>query len=448
MLEIKGKYCKDIKIFTDNIEESALSTLYHIAELRPYGGKKIRIMPDVHQGVGDSVIGFSCPVGLNNDFISPSVVGCDLGCSVSCTFFNKGLTEEEIVLLEHSIKQKVAFGFDFQTTTLVTEKEIINRFQKAMDILCSRYPVFKNYALSFKCERDLEKWCDNIHMDYGRFLKSIGSVGGGNHYVEYDVNDELGKYAICVHCGSRNLGQKVYKYWNNLAKTGGISKTELKNIIEGVKKNNTDKKLLQEQIKKAKEEYLKDKVPDFLTGDCLMGYLVDVVLAQEYAKINHEYIHRIISDEYKKICKGSTDCGFIYTTHNYIDYDFNSKGTPNIMIRKGAIRSYKGEEMIIPFNMRDGIAICEGKSNEDWNCTAPHGAGRIMSRAKAKQTLSVDDFKKTMSDANIYTTTADITTLDEAPMAYKAKEEIVNLIQDTCKILYFMVPKMNIKAAE
>lgn len=177
--------------------------------------------------------------------------------------------------------------------------------------------------------------------------------------------------------------------------------------------------------------------------------MIDVLLAQEYARINHDVILKQVVEIYQEICSDAKIIDEIHTTHNYIDYDFKAiMGKPNMMIRKGAVRAYKGERLIIPFNMRDGLAICEGKSNNDWNYTAPHGCGRIMSRAKAKETLNVEDFMKEMADANIYTTTADATTLDEAPNAYKPYQEIVKLIEPTVDILYFMKPKINIKAAE
>ena len=286
-------------------------------------------------------------------------------------------------------------------------------------------------------------------MDFGVFMKSIGSVGSGNHYLEYDVNDELGKYCICVHCGSRNLGLKVFNYWNKIAKSMTISKEEMRMLTDSVKPKNTDKKKLNAEIKAAKEEYLSKKIPGYLSGDNLMGYLVDVLLAQEYARLNHEIIIEQVVDIYRKMAKGVSVVDTIHTTHNYIDYDLKAlMGKPNMMIRKGAIRAYEGERVIIPFNMRDGISICEGKSNEDWNYTAPHGCGRSLSRTKAHQQLNVEDFKAEMAAAGIYTTTADASTLDEAPQVYKPMEEIVKYIEPTVNILYFMKPMMSIKASD
>jgi RNA-splicing ligase RtcB len=318
-----------------------------------------------------------------------------------------------------------------------------------MDRLVSLYPKFADYAIYFNCEMDLEKWCAKVRIPYGDFMKSIGTVGGGNHFVEYDYNDELGKYCMCVHCGSRKLGLAVFNYWNKIAKSMTISKEEIKILEANVKEKNVDKKNLKNELVAAKEEYLSHKIPGYLSGKQLMGYLVDVLIAQTYAKINHKVINEQLLEIYRKMSDNAKPTDFIETTHNYIDYDFKALlGTPNMMIRKGSIRAYEGEKIIIPFNMRDGISICEGKSNVDWNCTAPHGAGRLMSRSKAFDSLNVEDFQKQMADAGIYTTTADKKTLDEAPDAYKPMDEIVKLIEPTVNILFFMKPKMNIKASE
>lgn len=436
MLEIKGKYCKDLKIFTDNIEETALATLYRIADYKAYDGSKIRIMPDVHQGDGDAVVGFSCPIDLENGYVNPQTVGCDIGCTVSLWTYNKPIAENKIAEFEHKIRKEIPFGFGINDKTKIDVKYLIKRFNKAINNLCSNNPILSEYAISFTKEKDLEDWCKRLNMNYGVFLKSIGSVGGGNHFIEYDINEELGKYGVCVHCGSRNLGIKVFSYWDRIAKSLCMTKDEMKVLTDAAKGKNNDKKKLQA----VKENYLKDRIPNFLNGEHLYRYLIDVCLAQTYTRLNHEVIHSQIADIYKKLSDGGKCIEEVYTTHNYIDMS-------DMVLRKGAVRAYEGELLIIPFNMRDGISICEGKSNEDFNCTAPHGCGRLMSRSKAKEVLNVDDFKKQMSDANIYTTTADNTTLDEAPNAYKSMDEIVKLIEPTVDIKYFMKPRINIKAS-
>ena len=442
MIEIQGKYCKNLKIFTDNIEDAALATLYRIADSRAYDGAKIRVMADVHQGVGDSVIGFSCPINIENGYVNPQTVGCDLGCTVSLCLYDKPILPDKIAEFEHKIRKDVPFGFEINDKSKITAKDIIKRFNAELRKLYSKCPILSDYAIEFKQEKDLEDWCKRLKMDYGVFMKSLGSVGGGNHYVEYDVNEDDGQYGVCVHCGSRNLGQKVFRYWDNIAKSMCVSKEEMRMLSEKVKAVNTDQRRLREELKEAKENYLKDRIPGFLSGEHLYRYLIDANIAQTYARLNHMVIHKQIEEAYRKTSDGGKPIDdVIYTTHNYIDMD-------DLILRKGAIRAYKGELCIIPFNMRDGIAICEGKSNDDFNCTAPHGAGRLLSRSKAKEKLNVDEFKSQMADAGIYTTTADRSTLDEAPDAYKPMSEIVGLIEPTVNIIRFMRPKMNIKASE
>lgn len=431
MIEIKGKHCKDIKVFTDNIEEAALASLHRIADLVPFDGKKIRIMPDVHQGKGNAVIGFSCPIDIEKGSVNPEYVGCDIGCTISAVFYSKPIPSDKIAEFEHRIRKVIPFGFNINDEKKVNPQTIMEAFNSHLHELVSCYPLFSEYIPMFKQEKDLEKWCRKIGVDYDVFLRSIGSVGGGNHFLEYDENNELQKYAVVVHCGSRNLGLKVFGYWNKLAKNTTVSRRKL------------------EEIKAAKEEYKDGKTTGFLSGPNLLNYLVDVCIAQAYAELNHKTIHSQIDEIYLEMSDGGKRCDEIYTTHNYIDYDFKAlNGRHNMMLRKGAIRAYSGERCIIPFNMRDGISICEGRSNEEWNYTAPHGCGRLYSRRKAKELLNVDEFKKEMRDANIYTTTADKNTLDEAPSAYKPKDEIVRLIDPTVKILFFMSPKMNIKSSE
>ena len=448
MLDIKGQYCKDVKVFTDNVEESALSTIYRIADCRAFKDKKIRIMPDCHDGKG-IVIGFSCPIDIENDHVNPEHVGCDIGCTISATFFDKPIVDDKMKEFEHKIRKEIPFGFDINDKSKIEWKRIAKAVNSAMERLCSLYPAFAEYAIYFTTEMDLENWCKRVRIEYGTFLKSIGSVGGGNHFVEYDVNDDLGKYCMCVHCGSRKLGLAVFNYWDKIARSMVISKEEMKLLEASVKEKNTDKSKMKEELKAAKEEYLSKKIPGYLSGENLMGYLVDVLIAQTYAQLNHEVINEQLVEIYRKMSDGGKPIDFISTTHNYIDYDFKAlMGKPNMMIRKGAIRAYEGERIIIPFNMRDGLSICEGKSNDDWNFTAPHGCGRALSRTKAHQQLNVEDFKAEMAAAGIYTTTADASTLDEAPAAYKPYEEIVKLIEPTVSVLYMMKPKMNIKAQE
>lgn len=249
MIEIKGKHCKYVKVFTDNIEEAALASLHRIADLVPFGGKKIMIMPDVHQGKGNAVIGFSCPIDIEKDSVNPEYVGCDIGCSISAVFYTKPIPSDKIAEFERRIRKVIPFGFNINDEKKVDPRTIMEAFNSHLRKLVSSYPLFSEYVPMFKQEKDLEKWCRKIGVDYDVFLRSIGSVGGGNHFLEYDENNELEKYAVVVHCGSRNLGLKVFGYRNKLAKNMTASKDELEEIINAVKSNNKDRRELENEIK-------------------------------------------------------------------------------------------------------------------------------------------------------------------------------------------------------
>ena len=450
MLEISGNYCKDIKVFTDDIEPTAVETLHRISDNKGYEGVKMRLMPDVHQGVGDTLIGMSYAVDIDNGMINVDSVGCDLGCSVSLTFFDRPIPTDKIVEFEHKIKREIPFGYYINEGLFWDKKELMKMMNLALDRLVARYPQFAPFCeFRFKDDRDVGSWLKKLRMDEKTYYRSIPSIGNGNHFVEYDSNDELGKYGVCVHCGSRNLGQKVFKYWSDIANNSDMPKQMQKELIARIKDEcKDDHYKIEDRLKEEKDKWRATRISGFLNGDNMKKYLIDVLLCQVYASFNHKEIHKKIKEIYKKVCGGEpTD--FINTTHNYVDYDYDSSdGRRMVMVRKGAVRSYKNERLIIPFNMRDGLSICEGKSNEDWLFTAPHGCGRIMSRAVAKESLSVDEFKKTMSDNGVYTTTADVGTLDEAPMAYKPMEEIVKFIEPTVDILYMMKPKINIKGTD
>lgn len=178
MLTLEGEYCKDVKIFTDNVEESALSTIKKIADSIAFKGKRIRIMPDCHDGKG-IVIGFSCPIDIEKDYVCPEHIGCDIGCRVSAVFFDKPLNDEDLKEFEHKVRKAIPFGFQINESKKVEPKEIIKRFNSVLDCMCSFYPQFAPYRIKFTDEKDLENWCRHINMDYGIFLKSIGTVGGG-----------------------------------------------------------------------------------------------------------------------------------------------------------------------------------------------------------------------------------------------------------------------------
>ena len=439
MIELKGKFCKDLKIFTDNIEDGALNLLYELVNSKMSDGHKIRIMPDVHLGKG-IVIGYSCPISIDKDFINPEFIGVDIGCGVEMIFFDKPLEEKKYPQFERKIKKEIPTGFNINKQRQFEMKEFVkfvnSEVQKAYQTSKGAF----NF-IEFKTEDDFETWCKGFGMEFGTFIKSIGTLGGGNHMCEYDVNDELGKYGFMVHTGSRNLGKMVCQKWVHASRGIDINPEERDKEIREFTANYTgDPMDIPAQVKKIREKY---RIPDsdgYLSGNNLRGYLTDMVIAQAYAKYNRMIILRKAAEVMNKI-NGAKVIDQVSSIHNYLDFG-------DMTIRKGSIRAYEGERMIIPFNMKDGLAICEGKSNDDWNCSAPHGCGRALSRAAAKKKINLSDFQKQMSEAGIYSTSVCQNTLDEAPDAYKPMSEIVELIKDTCDIQFFMKPRINIKATD
>ena len=380
----------DVKIFTETVEDAAKEMINDLAEHPYFEGKKIRIMPDTHAGKG-IVIGFTCPIGSH---VNPEHIGADIGCGIEIELFDKLLPAEEFPLFEQRIRNAIPMGKDINQKREFDLKDFCKFIRKELNraIQSSEGLV---HEVPFSNERDISAWCKPLNIDEKMFYKSIGTLGGGNHFIELDFNEEKGLMGLTVHTGSRNLGQKVCRRWT--------------------------KKAIATQ--------------GYLSGALLSDYLTDMVIAQAYAKYNRKIIMDKIADIYRKMCKGKvTDV--ISSVHNYLDFT-------DMIIRKGAIRSYEGEQMVIPFNMRDGLAICEGKSNADWNCSAPHGAGRLMSRNKAKENISLEAFQEAMS--GIYTTSVCPNTVDESPMAYKDTQKIISQIEPTCRTLYFMKPVINIK---
>ena len=435
MITLEGNCCKDCKVFTDNIEDEALKLIYSLLSSPMFKGAKIRIMPDVHMGKGIT-IGFSCPVG---EYVNPSHVGVDVGCGIESIFFQKPLPKDKYALFEHRLKKAIPTGMKQHNETQFEEKEFLKFLNTEIQKAYQSSKGMINF-IEFKKDKDIKDWCDRIGMDVPTFYHSICTLGGGNHFMEYDENDELGKFAFTVHTGSRNLGQKVHNHWAALASGPCFDKDacekEIKEFVASWKGATTE---IPEHLKAIRAKYRVSDSDGYLRNEQLKGYLTDMVVAQAYAKYNRMKILEKASEIMNKIFQkdgGNKVIDHVASVHNYIDFQ-------DMILRKGAIRSYKGEKMIIPFNMRDGLAICEGKSNEDWNCTAPHGSGRSLSRSKAKKDIKLDDFIEEMK--GIYSTSVCKNTLDEAPDAYKPTDEIIENIKDTCNILFFMKPKINIK---
>jgi len=271
------------------------------------------------------------------------------------------------------------------------------------------------------------------------FLKSIGTLGGGNHFIEFGKDPEENVW-LTVHTGSRHLGKVTCEYWQKRAEKNIESKREIlfKKEVKKVLDETLDKNEIQLKIKKLKDKFQLDNVSrelSYLEGEDMESYLQDMKFVQEFASLNREKIIEIIVNDIlnKKILDK------IETIHNYYCFEDN-------IIRKGAIRAYKGERCIIPFNMRDGILICEGKSNTDWNCSAPHGSGRVLSRSKAKKTLKVENYQYDMR--GIFSTNLNETTIDESPEVYKDSELIELLIEPTVNVLFKIKPIHNMKGSE
>lgn len=429
MIELKGKYNKDCKIFVDEIENQAISLIQSILDKKVSDGVPVRIMPDVHAGKGIT-IGFTMPL---TNMISPAIVGVDLGCGMMSAKFD-GQTSLDLEKIDIAIRERVPMGFNTHDERLFVNIPF-DEVQKVADEFTKNFN--KKFGTSYISPTYNEKWLDkklkDIKIDPIKFWNSIGTLGGGNHFIEVGKSDVSNSYWVTVHSGSRNFGLKIADYWTNIAngKVKNVPKEyniELDNIIQ----NTVPKSDIPKKMKKLKELYGFGIDKEFLVEDNLMGYLYDMIFAQHYATWNRETMLFSI----QKALKVKKFDEIINTTHNYIDFK-------DFIIRKGAISSYKGEKLIIPFNMRDGILICEGKSNEDWNNSAPHGAGRLMSRSKAKESVNLKDFQRTMK--GVYSTSVCKSTLDESPFAYKSSEMIEKAIEPTATILEKIKPILNIK---
>jgi tRNA-splicing ligase RtcB (3'-phosphate/5'-hydroxy nucleic acid ligase) len=395
----------NLKIFTKNIEQEALNQIYTLIGQPSFQDCKVRIMPDVHAGTG-CVIGFTADLG---DKVIPNIVGVDIGCGMLCV----QLSEKDIDLqkLDDIIHNYVPNGREVHDVRKV-------KFDKLKDLYCYR----------------------NL-KDIKRIEKSIGTLGGGNHFIEIDEDEEQNKYLI-IHSGSRNLGKQVADYYQNLAIETMQGKDKLLEMQENLiteYKSQGKRKEIQSAIKELHKNFNPNplKIPKelcYLTDKYREQYLHDMKICQEYAIENRATIADIILS----LMNLSSEFSF-ETIHNYIEYKTN-------MIRKGAVSAKKDQMLLIPINMRDGCIVARGKGNDEWNQSAPHGAGRIMSRNKAREVVNFDDYKNSMN--GIYTTSVNKETIDEAPMVYKPMKEIIDNIQDTVEIVKIIKPIYNFKASE
>lgn len=399
----------NLKIFTKNVEQEAVDQIELLLAQDAFKDCKVRIMPDVHAGKG-CVIGFTADLG---EKVIPNIVGVDIGCGMLCV--SLGQTDIDFEKLDNVIRSYVPSGRD------VHEGRII-RFDELQEL---------------KCYRELR--------DTKRLERSIGTLGGGNHFIEVDVAEDGYKYLV-IHTGSRNLGKQVADYYQNLAfelmsgkdklyeeqdrlikeyKAAG-RKSDIQNAIAELHRN----------FKAVNPNIPKDLC--YLEGKYREDYLHDMRICQKFAYINRVMIAQIICNHMGWGVDADMP-DYFECIHNYIDHDSN-------IVRKGAISAKLGEKVLIPINMRDGCIIGTGKGNEDWNQSAPHGAGRVMSRTKAKELVSLEEFEKSMD--GIYTTSVNQSTIDESPMAYKTLDEIVENIKDAVDVLAIIKPVYNFKASE
>lgn len=402
MQVVQGLY-NTAKIYTDIVEDVALKQIEKLCNQEYAKNSRIRIMPDVHAGAG-------CTIGTTmtiQDAVTPNLVGVDIGCGMeTIKLRNKHL---ELEKLDKLIYRTIPSGFEIR-----------------------KEPHKLNAEIDLTKLRCAEGGFVNIH----RAQMSLGTLGGGNHFIEVD-QDEEGVLYVVIHSGSRHLGLEVANFYQEEAyqALNGNSKKDIKKLIQDYKKAGKDKEI--EKAIRALKVQIQTDIPKDLAyckGKLMEDYIHDMKIVQRFAMLNR----KAMMDELIRGMKLKVEEEFT-TIHNYIDTDA-------MILRKGAVSAQKGEKLLIPINMRDGSLICVGKGNEDWNFSAPHGAGRLMSRKKAKNSYTVSQFKKEMK--GIFTTSVNAQTLDECPMAYKGMQDIVENIGETVEIEKVMKPIYNFKAGE
>ena len=400
MIEIEGRYNTAI-CYTGKLEETAAGQIRAVCDQEAFSDCKIRIMPDVHAGMG-------CTIGTTmtiTDRIVPGMVGVDIGCGME--------------------------------TVRIAEKEI--DFEKLDTLIRSEIPCGRNVRTAphgLNEQIDLTQLRCSPYVNLNRAQKSIGTLGGGNHFIEVD-RGESGELFIVVHSGSRHIGNEVARYyqeegrksfWGGARYQVDAAVAELKALGRYQEIQPTIHRLQKEHALPIPRELA------YVEGRLFDDYLHDMKIIQHFAALNRKAMMDVILSG-----MGATPAEQFTTIHNYIDTD-------HMILRKGAVAAYAGQKLLIPINMRDGSLICAGKGNPEWNCSAPHGAGRLMSRKDAFKRLSLDEYRKEME--GIYTTCVDNATLDEAPMAYKGIDEIISNIGPTVDILERIIPVYNFKAAE
>ncbi len=400
MLEIKGNINTAI-CYASVIEDEAIEQIRRMCDYEFTRGSKIRIMPDVHAGAG-------CTIGTTmtvHDKAVPNIVGVDIGCGMYTINLGKG-------------------DIDFEKLD-----EAAHYVPSGMNVWDGRQEHFDLTRL--KCYRNLK--------DTRRLERSLGTLGGGNHFIEVDVAQDGTKYLV-IHTGSRNLGKQVADYYQNLAIDLNTGKEEYfvkRDALIAEYKAAGKRKEIHEALKELTWNSKDATIPNdlcFVYGQYFEDYLADVEICQEFALRNREKIAEILMER-----AGLTGTDGFHTIHNYIN-------TSEMILRKGAIAAHEGEKVLIPINMRDGSVLAIGKGNPEWNYSAPHGAGRLMSRKAAREVLNLEEYRQAME--GIYTTSVNKNTIDEAPMAYKALSDIIEVIKESVDIIDIMKPVYNFKASE
>lgn len=392
---IKGKY-NDARVYTDNVDATTYSQIVDLCDQKWVKGSQISIMPDCHAGAG-CVIGTTMTI---TNKVSPNIVGVDIGCSILVEKLGK--VDINLKNLDKIIRDNVPSGFS-----------IHSKAKKVDDYFSSK----------------LSRIMADVSMD--RALKSIGTLGGGNHFIEIDVDDEGNKYLL-IHTGSRNLGKQVAEYWQENAYNTLKDNYDYRvsNTINTYKRIGLEY-MIEEELESLEKPPQKSMA--YLQGDSFNNYIFDMKIAQEYADRNRAEISKAILNEL-----GITPIDRFTTVHNYIETEANEYG--EYMLRKGAVSAKKGERLIIPMNMRDGSLLCTGIGLKSSNFSAPHGAGRLMSRHQAKNEITLEEFSESMK--GIYTTSVNRSTIDESPMAYKPMDELLKnlrnlvIVEKTIKPIY------------
>ncbi|MDR3301312.1 MAG: RtcB family protein [Spirochaetaceae bacterium] len=413
MLEINGKY-NSAKVFTDSLDDYSREQIKTLCDQSFTAGSTIRLMPDVHAGAG-------CTIGTTmtiHDKIVPNLVGVDIGCGMETLIIpanSAAARDFDPVRLDAIIHAKIPSGRDIRDDV---------------------------HALSAKIAFDKIR-CPRINLS--RAQKSVGTLGGGNHFIEAD-RDGGGNLYIVIHSGSRHLGTEIAEYYQTeaWAQLNQNRKDDIAEKIAAFKAAGRQQEI-QSLIAEIKAQVIVDIPQDlaYVSGELFDDYINDMQIVQFFAALNRK---AMMAEILTALAIPDDALAERFTTiHNYIAIaDAASSGS--MILRKGAVSARSGEKILIPINMRDGSLVCEGLGNRDWNYSAPHGAGRVMSRTKAFATLSLDEYQKTMS--GIYSTSVNQATLDESPMAYKNMDEIVANIAPTARILNIIKPVYNYKAAE